>query len=433
MIGQLPSISEAVSQIRRGKLRPLDLVELCLRRIAEHDGATQAWVLVDEQGARRQAQQLEATYDRRSTRCPPLLGVPVGIKDIVDVQGLPTRGAWPGSPETAAERDAPVVRRLREAGAVILGKTVTTQLACFDPPPTRNPWNPRHTPGGSSSGSAAAVALRMCLGALGSQTGGSITRPASYCGVCGLKPAFGSLPMDGVLPISEYLDHVGPLAATVQDLRQWWRALRPEEHPVELAGPPQLAFVAECEALWDDDVALVTRQALGRLRQRGAALVELALPELFGEVLVQHRRLMAVGAATTYGDVWRERPDWFGDCIAALIREGLDVPAVEFSRALRGQQQFRQLLQRTLPPYLTLVSPATLTPAPPSLETTGDPRFNSPWSFSGLPTCTLPAGLSRGGLPCGLQLIGNCGHQELLARAAWCETALEFAGRPPSA
>jgi len=206
------TIVEASAALARGELTAEDLLDTCLERIDEGEGQIQAWVSVDREGARRAAKECDARLARhRSERgnepLPPLLGIPIGIKDIIDVAGEVTgagsRARMQGPP---AERDATVVRKLREAGAIILGKTVTTQFAWFDPPATRNPWNPTHTPGGSSSGSAAAVGAGMCLGAIGSQTGGSIIRPAGFCGVAGCKPTFGRVSCEGFEPVAPSLD-----------------------------------------------------------------------------------------------------------------------------------------------------------------------------------------------------------------------------------
>ena len=205
MISALPTISQAVEQIRGGSLTPLDLVEFCLDRIRRFEPQVRAWVRIDEAGARREAERL-GELARAGTIVGPLHGIPVGIKDIIDVAGWPTLAGSRLRENHVATSDAPVVAALRAAGAILLGKTVTTEFACFDPPPTRNPWNLQHTPGGSSSGSAAAVSLGMCVAALGSQTGGSIIRPASFCGVVGLKPTIGAVPSDGVVPISQYLE-----------------------------------------------------------------------------------------------------------------------------------------------------------------------------------------------------------------------------------
>src|SRR5438034_2421832 len=211
------TIAAAAQAIRDGRLSPVTLLDACLERIDRYEPRVHAWVFVDHAYAREQAETATAEL-KQGIRRGPLQGMPLGIKDIFDVFDWPTAAGSRLWAESVARQDATVVRRLRQAGAVFLGKTVTTQYASFDPPPTRNPWDRERTPGGSSSGSAAAVACGMCLGALGSQTGGSITRPAAFCGVCGLKPSWGRVSAEGVLPLAPSLDHVGVMAPSVRDL-----------------------------------------------------------------------------------------------------------------------------------------------------------------------------------------------------------------------
>src|SRR6266851_1740133 len=210
------TIYQAADEIRQGRLSPSELLRDCLSQIDRYEPKVQAWVFVDRDRAQAQCEALTLEIERGNYR-GPLHGIPLGIKDIFDVFDWPTAAGSPLWKQSIARRDATVVARLRQAGAIFLGKTATTQYASFDPSPTRNPWNPARTPGGSSSGSAAAVACGMCLGALGSQTGGSITRPASYCGVLGCKPTYGRVSTAGVVPLAPSMDHVGPMARCVHD------------------------------------------------------------------------------------------------------------------------------------------------------------------------------------------------------------------------
>ena len=216
---ELPTISEASQLIRSGRLHPRELVDRCLAQIETYEDRLHAWVEVDDAGARREAETAGREIAAGNCR-GPLHGIPVGIKDIIDVAGMPTRAGSPLRANHRATADAPLVAALRRSGAIILGKTVTVEFACFDPSPTRNPWDPalQHTPGGSSSGSAVAVAMRMCLGALGTQTGGSLVRPSTYCGIATCKPTFGLLSCDGIVPVSYHFDHPGPMARSVADL-----------------------------------------------------------------------------------------------------------------------------------------------------------------------------------------------------------------------
>ncbi len=288
------TILSAAQAIADGHLAPLDLVDGALRRIDELDGDLQAWVLVDGDGARSHARELADELARGHCR-GPLHGIPLGIKDIVDVAGWPTKAGSPLRARHRADADATVVTRLRDAGAIILGKTVTTEFAGFDPPPTKNPWNVERTPGGSSSGSAAAVATGMCLGAVGSQTGGSITRPATYCGIAGCKPTFGRVSRAGVVPISVHLDHVGPMARSVADLAFLLQAMSGPDsrdplassefapdyaHALAEAGPPRLGlvepfFLEQAQPQMRDVFLAAVDAAGGDLALAGLALGEL--------------------------------------------------------------------------------------------------------------------------------------------------------------
>src|SRR5438105_826663 len=213
----MKTIHEAAAALRAGKTTPIDLVNKCLANIDRWEGKIRAWVFVERAYARAEAERLTEELGKGQYRSP-LHGIPIAVKDIFDVFDWPTAAGSKLWEKSIARQDCEVVRRLRNAGAIFLGKTVTTQYASFDPPITRNPWNLERTPGGSSSGSAAALATGMCLGALGSQTGGSITRPASYCGVAGCKPTYGRVPLDGIVPLAWSMDHPGPMARCAFDL-----------------------------------------------------------------------------------------------------------------------------------------------------------------------------------------------------------------------
>ena len=239
----------------------------------------------------------------------PLHGIPIGIKDIIDVAGLPTRAGSPLRAEHVAAADAPLVARLRAAGAVILGKTVTVEFACFDPSPTRNPWNAAHTPGGSSSGSAAAVAARMCMAAVGTQTGGSLVRPSAYCGVATFKPTYGRIDVEGVVPVSWHLDTVGPIARRVDDLAMLTAVMAGETPPdpqTPLARPPRLGLVMPFfMEQASPGIRDATEVALARLRAAGAEVEQVtALPDGFEEILDMQWRIMAVDAAAWHRETF---------------------------------------------------------------------------------------------------------------------------------
>ncbi len=408
-------------------------LEACLARIDRDEPRVRAWVVVDRAGARAQARQLDR--ERAEGRPPGVLhGVPVGIKDIIDVAGLPTAAGARLWAERVAAVDASVVARLRAAGAVIVGKTVTTSYAWIDPPPTRNPWDPERTPGGSSSGSAAGVACGMCLGALGSQTGGSITRPAAYCGVAGLKPTYGKLDATGIVPLAPSLDHPGPIARTAADLAVLWQALCPGD-PVAPppARPPRLGRLG---GLFRDRAEPATLAALAaaldRLADAGASVTAPALPASFATVGLQHRTIMAAEAASVHAGRRSLVPNDYPDRIAALLDEGAAARATAYIFAREHRRRLRVEILDCFGLADVLVTPAATGPAP-DRSTTGDPVFNSPWSYTGLPTVTIPMARTADDLPLGLQLVGRPGAEpELLAHARWCEEQLGFGLRWPT-
>jgi aspartyl-tRNA(Asn)/glutamyl-tRNA(Gln) amidotransferase subunit A len=451
MLPELPAIPQAARDLRAGLLRSSDLVEHCLGRIEQLEPRVRAWVHLDADGARREARRLDALQANEDW-AGPLHGIPVAIKDIVDVAGWPTLCGSPLRAGHVAARDAAVVAALRKAGAIILGKTVTTEWASFDPPPTRNPWNVECTPGGSSSGSAAAVATEMCLAAIGTQTGGSILRPAAFCGISGLKPGYGELPMDGIAPLAMHLDHVGPMARRVGDVYVVWQALAAMargsmesmfsrrwadndlETWIDAYGLNKTLFVLEGPLLdrMTSEMRAPFDAALARLKS-SVSLRPLRLPDSFENVLVWHRRIMAAEAAAVHRETFPSRRESYSRHIAALLDEGRSLSAVDYAEALICREDVRREMAELLNTHEDvlgcLVMPATLGPAP-AADTTGDPAFNSPWSYLGWPALTIPCGLSASGLPLGLQFIALTVPQ-VFAMAGLCERILGFHQRPP--
>jgi aspartyl-tRNA(Asn)/glutamyl-tRNA(Gln) amidotransferase subunit A len=435
----LPTIHAAADDVRAGRRTPVDLLESCLAAIDRHEPKVRAWVFVDRDGARVEAERLTAELKRGQYR-GPLHGIPVGIKDIFDVFDWPTACGSRLWEKSIARRDATVVQRLRQAGAVFVGKTVTTQYASFDPPPTRNPHDLSRTPGGSSSGSAAALATGMCLGALGSQTGGSIARPASYCGVAGLKPTYGRVSGDGVLPLAWSMDHPGPLATCVRDLALLLQAIAgPDErdplcssapvpdYAARLAGPPAPPRLGRLRGLFEEhagpSVRAMMEQVTTDYRRRGASVIDVALPASFAEVIARHRTVMAVEGVAYHESRLRRHPDDYLPKIRSLLEEGLACSAAEYARCKEHQRQLTAEMRACFEGVDALLTPATPGP-PPDASTTGDPAFNSPWSYTGLPTVSFPAGRSPEGLPLCVQLVGRpWSEADLLTAAAWCESS----------
>lgn len=426
--------------MRQGKLRPIELVEHCLGRIHQFEDQIHAWVMVDEEGARQEAQRLGKLLDDGQEPVGPLHGIPIGIKDIIDVAGWPTLCGSKLREGHVADKDAFVVEHLRKAGAIILGKTVTTEWASFDPPPTRNPWNLNHTPGGSSSGSAAAVAMEMCLAALGTQTGGSIIRPASYCGVVGFKPSYRMPSLEGIYPFSHNLDHVGPMATSVPDTAAVWGALVPESLSRQLpklnATNSRKLYFLEGGILDEADQSMkVHFQQLKAMLSRKASIQSAPFPTYLSDVPALHACIMAVEGAETHRERFERDPNSFAFHIRSLIEEGRRSPVLEYARAIRRQRELQQGFAREFLPLAAeggiLAMPSTPTVAPDH-STTGRPIFNSLWSFLGLPTITIPSGQGENGLPYGLQLVspGFAGCPNLFQVAEECERIIGWNRRP---
>jgi aspartyl-tRNA(Asn)/glutamyl-tRNA(Gln) amidotransferase subunit A len=421
------TIAGTLVDLLEGRRTAIEVVEANLARIDERDADVRAWVVVDRANALERARALDA--DRAAGRPLGWLhGVTIGVKDIINVTCLPTAAGFGPWKDRAAQEDASIVARLRAAGAIILGKTATTPFAWVDPPPTRNPWDLSRTPGGSSSGSAAAVADGMCLAALGSQTGGSITRPASYCGVCGLKPTYGALNLEGIIPLAPSLDHPGPIARSCTDLALLWSVLSDTRMSEARTQRPRLGRV---RGLFDERAEPVMcdafETALQQLEAAGASIVEPPMPAAFDDVSPRFRTVLAREVAEYHRSLFATHGADYPPRLRALVEEGLDVSEDDYQSARRYQSALRAAMTAPFDQADVLVTPAT-TGTAPELSTTGDPVFNAPWSYCGLPTVSLPIGLAPDGLPLAIQLVGPPrGDTSLLAIAQWCEDRLREA------
>jgi aspartyl-tRNA(Asn)/glutamyl-tRNA(Gln) amidotransferase subunit A len=443
------TIATAAEQIRTGRLSPVDLVQSCLQRIDQIESRLQAWVTIDRDGALATAQRCAAELQRGQSRWP-LHGIPIGLKDIFYTAGLKTTAGSPIFADFVPEYDATVVQRLKEAGAIILGKAQTTEFAALAPSPTRNPWNLEHTPGGSSSGSAAAVAAAMCPVALGSQTYGSTIRPAAYCGCVGLKPTYGRISAFGMFALAWSLDHVGLFARTVTDVALLLQALAgddpqdpaciPTPVPDYCQGlndlrPPHLGLVRD---FFLDKASAEMRQHIEAVAQRlaaaGARIEEIHLPASFAGELEAHFTMMFAESATSHRELYAQHRARYSPQMQELIEKGMRLSGVEYVQTRRHQQRFRHDMDALCHTVDALLTPSTPAPAPRGFATTGDPSFNGPASFSGLPSLGLPSGVSADGLPLGIQLMGAAFAEErLLAVGKWCEAVLEFRQTPPLA
>ncbi|MGH2515871.1 MAG: amidase [Ktedonobacterales bacterium] len=442
--GDVPlTLAEAVRRLRARKVTSAALVEDCLRRIAEWEPKIQACVTVMGDAARERAQAAdEALTSGRDRR--PLLGVPVAIKDLIQTKGVRTTAGSRVLADWVPGEDATVVKKLDAAGAVALCKTNTHEFAFGTvTPPTRNPWNTAHVPGGSSGGSAAAVATGECLGALGTDTGGSIRIPAAACGVTGLKPTFGLVSRAGIIPLSWSLDHAGPIARTVEDcallldtlagydaadpdsvdvpLLNFPAALAANRAPEEAVrgtciGVPASYFFRHC----DPDVADAVRAALDQLEALGATLVEVEIPAEIDEMFAVYRAIQRPEAYVYHRDMgWLEsRAELYCPRILENIRAGASYAAADYIMAQRARQRFTRAMRALLAHVDALATPTLPVPArrvdevdTPVLwdgqpEPAGESlRYAFPFDLTGQPALTMPCGFTSGGLPAGLQLV----------------------------
>lgn len=433
-------VKGASELIKKKALSPVELAKSCLSRIGSLDGKLSAWALVDEKGALKAARRAEAEL-RAGERRGPLHGIPVGIKDIFYTKGLRTEAGSRALAGFVPSYDAAVVERLKESGAVILGKTRTTEFAFLDPAPTRNSWNPAHTPGGSSSGSAAAVASRMCPAALGSQTVGSILRPAAYNGVVGLKAQHGRISAYGVVPLSWTLDHVGVLTRTVSDAAIVFQSVAGydgrDPRSLDAAVPDVMAALKGCRPPRlglargyffenaDAESRRRTDEAAAKLGKAGASVTEAVLPPALRAAVYVNRVIMAVEAAAWHRAMYASKRRFYRPGIAGLIEEGLAVPAHKYAEALNGRLAACAEMGRFLSGFDAVLTPGATGAAPKGLKSTGDAAMQRPWSTLGVPTLALPAGLARNGLPLGVQLAGRpFAEDRLVSAARWCEKVL---------
>jgi Asp-tRNA(Asn)/Glu-tRNA(Gln) amidotransferase A subunit family amidase len=429
------SAADAARLIRDGVISSTELVGACLERIRDEEPRVQAWAFLDPDHALAQAR---AADDWRLGGRPlgPLHGVPVGVKDIFDTADMPTENGSVLHAGRTPSRDAAVVARLRAAGAVILGKTVTTEFATFHPGRTRNPHDPTRTPGGSSSGSAAAVAAGMVPLALGSQTSGSTIRPAAFCGIYGFKPTHGLIPRSGMLALSRTLDHVGLFARTLDDIALLAEHLQghdegdPDTRPraripfVAVAGeepplPPMFAFVKTPH--WELADA-ETRAAFAELVEHlGDRVEEVELFPSAADAWQWHRTILEAEMAVNLRREWERGRDRLSASLRERIERGREVRAHDYLRALAGirpmVESFQELFEQRYDAILTPAAPGT---APAGLDSTGDPVFCAIWTLCGMPAVSLPLMQGGNGLPLGVQLVGpREGDARLLRTARW--------------
>ena len=414
---------QAARALARRELRAEDLVRACLDRVAERDAAVHAFVHLAPDAALAQARALDAGPLRGL-----LHGLPLGVKDLFDTADMPT--AY-GSPIYAGHRpaaDAAAVALCREAGALVLGKTVSTEFAYFHPGPTRNPHDLEHTPGGSSSGSAAAVADHMLPLALGTQTAGSIIRPAAYCGVVGYKPSLGRVPRAGVKSLSEALDTVGGFGRSVRDVALLGAVLTGDARLLEeaAAAAPRIGVCRTPDASHADaDMQRALVEASAALAPQAALFAETALPDALPDLVGLQKAVMAFEMARALSHERVQHRDRLSERLRGLFVEGLAIPgaqhALHLAQTAAAQRQVDAMFDR----FDVLLAPSASGEAPPGIDATGDPLFCRGWTLLGLPCIHLPFSTGKHGLPVGLQLVGRFGDDHrLLAAAQWVHERL---------
>jgi Asp-tRNA(Asn)/Glu-tRNA(Gln) amidotransferase A subunit family amidase len=425
--------------LRRGREDAEALTRACLERIAAREPEVQAWTFLDRDYALGQAGERQA-QKRAGRPLGRLHGVPVGVKDIVDTADMPTENGTVLHAGRRPARDATVVSRLRAAGAVILGKTVTTELAVYTPGKTRNPRHTGHTPGGSSSGSAAAVADGMVPLAIGTQTNGSVIRPAAYCGCVGFKPSFGLIPRTGVLEQSRPLDHVGVFGADLEGAAVLAEVLAghdPADAATRAEARPPLLDTLTADWPLAPDLAFVRTpawglaepwlgEAFGELCEAlGPRVTEIALPGGFDEALTLHATVMEADLALSFAREYERGRERLSARLVEMIERGQQVTAVAYRRALNAGAALRSSLEPLFARYDAIVTPATTGEAPAGLGATGSPAFCTIWTLLGMPAVTLPLLQGPSGLPLGVQLVGQWGDDARLLRTGrWLERAV---------
>lgn len=432
----LLSALEAREAIEEGILTSVELVEACFERIDEVEESIGAWAHLDRETALEQARQAD-NFRRRGLPLGALHGLPVGIKDIIDTSDYPTeRGSviYQGRTPTT---DATLVSLLREAGAIILGKTVTTELAVYTPGKTRNPHNTDHTPGGSSSGSAAAVAAGMVALSVGTQTNGSVIRPASYCGVYGFKPSFARISRSGIMTQSKPLDTVGVFARSLEDLALISDVLMrfdSQDSDMKPVAPPCIARVMAEDVPVNPHFAFVRtpmwgqveqstkdgfRELIDSVNEENSVIIDVVdLPAQFGDIYKDHRNIMEADLAASFAKEYRDSKSQLSAELCEMIERGQKVLATEYNTSLSKIKDYSEYLNDFFDEYDAILTPSTPGAAPAGIDNTGSPIMNTIWTSCGNPVINLPLLQNLDGLPVGVQIVAGKGDDARLFRTS---------------
>jgi len=436
------SACEARRLIEVGLLTSQQLVEACLERIDELEESIGAWTHLDRELALEQARAADA-FRSRGLPTGALHGLPVGIKDIIDTSDFPTENGTVLHQGRTPSTDATLVSLLKEAGAIIVGKTVTTELAVYSPGKTSNPHNIEHTPGGSSSGSAAAVACAMVPLAVGTQTNGSLIRPASYCGVYAFKPSFARISRFGVLKQSSPLDTVGVFARNLEDLALIADVLMrydgqdsdmkptapPCINPVmeqAVPAPPRFAFVRT--AKWDQVEQSSKdgfRELIDAVNEKTSGSIDIVtLPTQFDDLYDHHRTVMETDLAQSFAREYNDGKAKLSSVLVEMIERGQKVSTAEYASSIAKRNEYGDILKAIFEDYDAILTPSTSGPAPQGLESTGSPAFSTIWTFCGNPAINLPILQGPNDLPVGVQVVADRGDDARLFRT--CRRLLEL-------
>ncbi len=401
-------------RIEAGELTPPAVVELCAQAIAAREKEIGAFVALDLEAARRAAAAPGLAQQ-------PLRGLPFGIKDIFDTIDFPTQYGTPIYAGHRPKADAAMVALIRRAGGIVLGKTVTTEFASLQPAGTRNPRNPAHTPGGSSSGSAAAVAAGMVAVAIGSQTGGSVIRPAAYCGVAGYKPSYRMLPTVGMKCFSWSLDTVGLFAAGIADVAFAAAAITGRDLRVDRQ-PPQVPTIALVRThLWPEasaEMQAAVERAARAAQAAGARVKDLTLPPIFEDAVRAHGMVQDYEAYRALADEFDRHRDAFGPILREQLGNAAGITPDAYDEARRTARRARQMFADVMADIHVILTPSAPGAAPPGLGSTGRPTFNRLWTLLGPPCINVPGLADQNGLPLGVQMVGRFARDHIALEAA---------------
>jgi aspartyl-tRNA(Asn)/glutamyl-tRNA(Gln) amidotransferase subunit A len=423
------SATEIVASVHDGSRTVREVLDFHLSQIERFDEEVKAFATINQDLARDSADSLDLLRDNGARL--PLHGIPVGVKDIIDVAGLPTIAGFAPYRDRIANRDAEIVARLKSLGALVIGKTHTTQFAVGDPAPTRNPWNLEKSPAGSSAGSGAAIPAGMAPVTIGSQTAGSMLRPAAFNGAVGFKPSFGWMPMGGVIPLCWSLDHLGLYAGNVEDVSLVYRNLAGSSGEHDSPNRrPRIPLLTEYLEMSEPYVSDHLRQLARSLEHEGAIVEEVNLPVSFQSIFAPHQVIFAAEMAAVHAVSISKHRDHYSPKIRTGVEAGSLIPATYLLHAQRLQRRLMREANEWLGYWDAALLPTVSSEATDSSET-GDRRFQIPATLLGLPALSLPTGLGPTGLPLGTQVIGRAGSEtELLGLASWITGVTGLIGRP---